>query len=198
MIAIIDYNAGNTASVINALERLAQEYIVTSDLVLLEKADKIILPGVGAAKPAMECLKGKGVDRFLQNTKKPVLGICLGMQLFADFSEEGNVKCLGIIPGTVKRFGREVKVPQMGWNRVIVGTSRDVSLRLLRDIPDNSYFYFVNSYYLPVSDYTIGVTNYGVPFSSIIQKDNFYGVQFHPEKSGDVGLQLLSNFCELC
>ena len=181
MIAIIDYNSGNTASVANALRRLGQRYEITGDPELVARADKIIFPGVGAAKAAMKELKKRGLDKLLRRTKTPVLGICLGLQLLAEFSEEDNTKCLGIIPGRVKRFSDDLKVPQIGWNRV-----------------GKDYFYFVHSYYLPVGHYTLATATYGVPFSAIIQKDNFYATQFHPEKSGEAGLQILRNFCTSC
>ena len=178
MIAIINYNAGNTASVANALDRLGQRYKITGDLEEIARADKIIFPGVGAAGPAMETLKKRGIDRVLRKTKTPVLGICLGLQLLAEFSEEGDTPCLGIIPGRVRRFGDDLKVPQIGWNRV-----------------GKDYFYFIHSYYLPVGPFTIATTEYGVPFSAIVRKNNFLAAQFHPEKSGEAGLKFLSNFC---
>ena len=198
MIAVIDYNAGNTASVCNALERIGQEFVVTFDASEILGADRVIFPGVGNAKAAMKDLKEKGLNRIISEIKVPFLGICLGLQLLARFSEEGQTNCLGIIDAEVKKFKSpqltRLKVPQIGWNEVmqIKGSP------LLVGIPDDSYFYFVNSYYLPLIKETVGKSQYGVSFSSIIRKKNFYATQFHPEKSGEMGLKLLNNFCELC
>jgi len=198
MIAVIDYNAGNTAFVCNALERIGQEFVVTFDASEILGADRVIFPGVGNAKAAMKDLKEKGLNRIISEIKVPFLGICLGLQLLARFSEEGQTNCLGIIDAEVKKFKSpqltRLKVPQIGWNEVmqIKGSP------LLVGIPDDSYFYFVNSYYLPLIKETVGKSQYGVSFSSIIRKKNFYATQFHPEKSGEMGLKLLNNFCELC
>ncbi|MBI2638381.1 imidazole glycerol phosphate synthase subunit HisH [Candidatus Peregrinibacteria bacterium] len=196
MIAIIDYGAGNLKSVCNALEKLGQRYKVVFKPQELRSAKKVILPGVGAAGNAMEMLSKSGFKKSIPRLKIPFLGICLGMQLLADFSEEDDVPCLSIIPGQVKKFlSRALKVPQIGWNKVKFVKSSP----LTEKIRNESYFYFVNSYYFdsPRKN-VIGKTNYGLPFASIIQKNNFYAVQFHPEKSGPIGLQLLRNFCKLC
>ncbi|MBU0577505.1 imidazole glycerol phosphate synthase subunit HisH [Patescibacteria group bacterium] len=194
MISIIDYNAGNIASVTNVLKRLACDYIITSNPDEIRKADKIIFPGVGRAKPAMEELKKRSLIKVVQNAKQPFLGICLGLQLLADFSEEDSTKCLGIIPEAIKRFSNNLKVPQIGWNKV----SFTKSSPLTDGIPDNEYFYFVNSYYMPINEFTVGETKYGISFSSVIQKDNFYATQFHPEKSGKIGEKIIRNFIEKC
>jgi glutamine amidotransferase len=193
-IAIIDYGAGNLQSVANALAALGRPFEIVDNLGKLLAFDKVILPGVGAAGSAMEKLRQNGFARALPKLKVPTLGICLGMQLFAEFSEEGNVKCLCVIPGRVKRFQTALKVPHMGWNRVEMVKK----LPLTAGIPNNSFFYFVHSYYLDTDEsYIIGKTAYDVNFPSIAQKGNFYATQFHPEKSGKWGMKLLSNFCEL-
>jgi len=193
MIAIINYNSGNIASVCNALERIGQKFVVTSNASVILSADGVIFPGVGSANAAMKDLCEKGLDNVVREVKVPFLGICLGLQLLSEFSEEGDTKCLGIIDGNVEKFEDTVKVPQIGWNKVW-----GVENSLMDGIEDGSYFYFVNSYYLPVSDYILGKTFYGLEFSSVIQKNNFYATQFHPEKSGKAGEKLLSNFCKLC
>ncbi len=193
MIAIINYNSGNIASVCNALDRIGQEFVVTSDASVILGAGGVIFPGVGSANAAMKDLCEKGLDSVICKIKVPFLGICLGLQLMGEFSEERDTKCLGIINEKVKKFEDTVKVPQIGWNKVW-----GVENSLMDGIEDGSYFYFVNSYYLPLSDYTLGKTLYFLEFSSVIQKDNFYATQFHPEKSGKAGEKLLSNFCKLC
>ncbi len=191
MITIIDYQAGNLRSVTNALDRLDAAYEITDDPVVVIRAEKVIFPGVGAAGPAMQVLRERGLDEALRNLKVPVLGICLGLQLLFEESEEGKVSCLGIIPGRVQRL-KNPKVPQIGWNLV-----KWAQFDLSGGIPDQSYFYFVNSFVAPLCEATTGVSFYGEMFSSVVQKDNFYGVQFHPEKSSEMGLKLLSNFLEL-
>lgn len=194
-IAIIDYGASNIQSVCNALKKLGIGYQVVTKPAELLGFDKVIMPGVGAAGSAMEQLKKQGFITSLLELKKPFLGICLGLQLLAEFSEESSVACLGIVPGKVKPLPTDQKSPQIGWNRV---NSTQASL-LMDGIPNNSYFYFVNSYYFDVSiEFVIAKTNYGISFPSVIQKDNFYATQFHPEKSGEIGLKLLRNFCEKC
>jgi len=191
MIALIDYDAGNTCSVMNALKRVEAEFVLTDDIDVIENADKVIFPGVGHAKSAMEALRKKSLDIVIRNLKQPVLGICVGMQLMCESSEEGDTNCLGIIPGRVKKFdARGVKVPHMGWNQ-LSQTKDDV---IWKGIKDEEHFYFVHSYYVPDSEYKIGACNYDLKFSAAIKKDNFWGVQFHAEKSGDVGEQLLKNF----
>lgn len=199
-IAIIDYKSGNIASVANSLDLLGIDYKVTADPNEIREADKAILPGVGRAAPAMEELKRQGLDTTITNMKVPFLGICLGMQLLLPFSEEDSTPCLGIADGRVKRFpvdenpGSARKVPHIGWNAVYQ-TQGDP---LFQDIPDGSFFYFANSYYVDTNDrFVLGKTIYGEEFVSILKKDNFYGVQFHPEKSGPVGLKMLCNFCQI-
>ncbi len=193
-IAIIDYGASNLQSVINALNTLGKSFEIISDPKKITDFDKIILPGVGAAGSAMKKLKESGFAEKLPKLKVPTLGICLGLQLFSDFSEEGNTKCLYIVSGKVKKFQTELKVPHMGWNRVDLVKESPLTMH----IPNNSFFYFVHSYYLITEDrFVIGKTTYDINFPAIIQKDNFYAVQFHPEKSGEWGLKLLANFCDL-
>ena len=195
-IAIIDYNAGNIASVANALERFGLEYVITRDAKEILSADKVIFPGQGRAKPAMEFLRSAGLVDVIRNVKKPFLGICLGMQLLFESSEEDDAKCLGIIPGRVRKFqDAGMKIPQIGWN-TITATRYD---KLFKDVPDTLFAYFANSYYAEsLKPFTIAASTYGnAPFASVVNKDNFYGTQFHPEKSGLLGVQILRNFCEL-
>ena len=193
-IAIIDYGASNLQSVANALKTLGRSYEIINEPKKLVGFDKVILPGVGAANSAMEKLKESGFAEILPKLKVPTLGVCLGLQLFADFSSEGNTKCLSIVSGEVKKFKTELKVPHMGWNKVEFIKKSP----LISGIPNNSFFYFVHSYYLETEDeFVIGKTAYGINFPAIIQKNNFYAVQFHPEKSGEWGLKLLANFCDL-
>lgn len=191
MIAIINYEAGNLASVSNALERLDEPYVITDKQNELDKADGVIFPGVGHAKPAMESLKKNNLDQWLREATKPVLGICLGMQLLFESSEEGDAKGLGIIPGRLRKFDSSVdKVPHMGWNRF----KETHAHPLLDSLSNEQYFYFVHSYFAPMSDYTIASCDYIEDFSAVVCKDNFMGVQFHPEKSGNAGSLLLQNF----
>ncbi len=194
-IAIIDYGASNLQSVANALTSLGKSFEIVNKPESLAAFDKVILPGVGAAGSAMEKLIGSGFAKVLPKLKVPTLGICLGMQLMAEFSEEDNTECLSIIPGRVVRFQTDLKVPHMGWNKVeLIKESK-----LTTEIPTGSFFYFVHSYYLATDlKYVIGQTAYDVDFAAIAQKDNFYATQFHPEKSGQWGMKLLSNFCDLC
>lgn len=195
MIAIINYEAGNLASVSNALERLNEDFIVTDKTEQLEEADAVIFPGVGHALPTMESLKKNGLDSFLQHTEKPVLGICLGMQLLFESSEEGGeTEGLGIIPGKLKKFdASQAKVPHMGWN-----TFTDVhETPLLKGITSSQFFYYVHSFYAPVNKYTLASCHYINDFSAVVGKDNILGVQFHPEKSSDAGSLLLQNFIGL-
>ncbi len=199
MIAIIDYGIGNLASIQNALDRLKIASMITNKPDEIRKANGLILPGVGAAQEGMKNLKKRNLDRLLIGeivSRKPFLGICLGMQLLFDKSEEGDVKCLGVLKGTVKKFKKERKVPQIGWNRVITMNQEPRTKNLFKNIPDKSYFYFVNSYYCEPKDRSviIGETDYGEKFASIIIKNNIVATQFHPEKSGAVGQQLLSNW----
>lgn len=196
MIAIINYGAGNIKSVCNALEKLEQSYKAVSNLGELACAKKVILPGVGAAGSAMQSLLEAGFIEAIPRLTVPVLGICLGLQLLADFSEENNVECLSVISGRVRKFpGQELKIPQIGWNKVAFKKRSP----FLDGIPSGNYFYFVNSYYLDAAEEDVlGETDYGVSFASIVRKSNFYATQFHPEKSGEIGLKLLRNFCEKC
>jgi glutamine amidotransferase len=194
-IAVIDYGASNLQSVANALKLLGKSFEIVSEPEQLSNFDKIILPGVGAAGSAMEKLKSAGFAEVLPKLKIPTLGICLGLQLFADSSEEDKTKCLSIFPGQVKKFNTLLKVPHMGWNKVeLIKESA-----LTSGIPDNSFFYFVHSYYLETSrDFVTGQTTYGINFPAIVEKGNFFATQFHPEKSGKWGMKILNNFCELC
>lgn len=192
MIAIIDYNAGNIFSVKHAFKRLGSEVIVTSDKAVIRKADKIIFPGVGEAASTMNHLRETGIDQLIVNLTQPILGICLGMQLMCNHSEEGDADCLHIFDANVKRFQpleHQDKIPHMGWNTITRLKSNifDVSL-------ENQYVYFVHSYYVSMCDHTVAVTDYIHPFSAALQKDNFYATQFHPEKSGSIGEQILTNF----
>lgn len=194
MIAIIKYKAGNTASVANALERLEARYFFAETPEELESARAVIFPGVGHAGAAMESLKEKGVDEWLKNTKKPVLGICVGMQLMYENSSEGDTAGLGIIPGSLKKFDEsKAKVPHMGWNKLKSTGQHPI----LKNLIEKNYLYFVHSYYAPVSEHTLATCNYINDFSAIVAKDNFIGVQFHPEKSGSVGSMILQNFLDL-
>lgn len=195
MIAIIDYGAGNIASVKNALDRLGVASVVTAKPAEILAADGVIFPGQGRAGAAMRELKRTGIDQVIPRVTKPFLGICLGMQLLAEFSEEDSTSCLGVIPGRCRKFSATVKTPQLGWNKVKFG--RDAPLA--KGIKSGEYFYFVHSYYFDAGQaYVIGATDYGFEFASMLQKDNFFAVQFHPEKSGPAGKQLLKNFCEVC
>lgn len=194
-VAIIKYNAGNIYSVDYALKRLGVTPIITADPELLRKADKVIFPGQGEAVTTMDYLRAHRLDEVIKALKQPVLGICLGMQLLCEHSEEGNTDCLGIIPTVVKRFQptqHADKVPHMGWN-----TLRAVNSELFAGDLENQFVYFVHSYYVPVNDYTAATTDYILPFSASLHKDNFYATQFHPEKSGSVGVQILKNFLQL-
>ncbi len=195
MIALIDYGAGNLKSVANALDDFNVEYIVTNKSDEIISADKIIFPGVGEAGSAMSKLNEQSIIESIKFTEKPLLGICLGMQLLATFSEEGNTKCLDVVQTVVKQFdSTQVKVPHMGWNQVEYKNRNN----LFTNIESGENFYFANSFYVPVTEYTIASTNYGIIFSAALKKNNFYGVQFHPEKSGHAGLHLLKNFIDLC
>ncbi len=196
MIAIIDYNSGNIASLENALRRLEIPFVLTSDPDEILRAERVIFPGVGRAGAAMEELRKKNLLSVIPRIRAPFLGICLGLQLLFDSSEEDDVKCLGIISGEVKRFPRrrKLKVPHIGWNQVFADSPDNP---LFAGIPDGSDFYFVNSYYAPLQKNTTAITKYGIGFSSAVQLRNFSGVQFHPEKSGDSGLSLLRNFCTM-
>ena len=192
MIAIIDYDAGNVKSVQNALKKLGFEAVITSDIETIENADKVIFPGVGEASSAMKKLQERGLDAVIPNLKQPVLGICLGMQLMCNASEEGNTKALGIFDCEVKLFLNSDIVPHMGWNNV-----SEMKGKLLENISDTDNFYFVHSYYAEIGENTSSVCDYIKNFSATLEKDNFFAAQFHPEKSGDAGFKLLENFLNL-
>ena len=191
-LAIIDYGAGNVQSVLFALERLGFEGIVTNDWNTIKTADKVIFPGVGEASSAMKMLQESGLDVLIPTLKQPVLGICLGMQLMCKHSDEGNTNGLGIFDVNVVKFSKEVKVPQMGWNTIY-----NLKSLLFTGIKENEFMYLVHSFYAPLSENTIAITNYEQEYSTALQRDNFFGVQFHPEKSGVFGEQILNNFLNL-
>lgn len=192
--AIIDYNAGNVRSVLFAMERLGVPAILTDDPEKIKAADKVIFPGVGEASTTMAYLKEKQFDRLIKDLKQPVLGICLGMQLLCQYSEENDTPCMGIIPQDVVLFQPKdgEKVPHMGWNSIY-----DLKSPIFNEELEAKYVYFVHSYYAQLGPYTIATCNYVQPFSAAVQKDNFYATQFHPEKSGGVGEQILLNFLNL-
>jgi len=193
MIVIIDYGAGNTRSVMNALDRLGSVYELTDNPSRILAADKVIFPGVGHANHAMNSLNQRNLIDVIGVVKQPLLGICVGMQLLFDSSEEGNTQCLGIIEGTVSKFNEDkVIVPQMGWN-----TNTMSNNNLFDGLQEKAYFYSVHSYKVDVSDYTIATSFYETEYSSAVQFNNFYGVQFHPEKSSKQGQLILKNFLEL-
>jgi glutamine amidotransferase len=191
-IAIINYGAGNIQSILFAIERLGYTAVLTNNPDEIQQADKVIFPGVGEASYAMQKLKESGLDSLIPTLIQPVLGICLGMQLMCHHSEEGNTVGLGIFDANVIRFSNNVKVPQMGWNQIY-----NLKSPLFQGINDNEYMYLVHSYYVPNCKEAIATTNYDVEYASALQKNNFYGTQFHPEKSGDVGEQILANFLKL-
>lgn len=194
-IAIVKYNAGNIRSVINALSRLGVEPLLTDDPVLLRNADKVLLPGQGEARNAMDYLRQHGLDDVITSLRQPVLGICIGQQLLCSHSQEGDTDCLGIFPQHVLRFQpqrHEDKVPQMGWNSI-----HDLKTELFHGIDDGEFIYNVHSYYVPVCQDTIATCDYILPYSAALHRDNFYSTQFHPEKSGSVGERILKNFLEL-
>jgi len=192
MIAIIKYNAGNIKSVQNALLRLGHEGIITDDPQTIINADKVIFPGVGEAGSAMKYLRKKGLDQLIVNLKQPVLGICLGLQLLCDETEEGQTKCLGVFENKVKRFKDLDIVPHMGWNNFI-----DVKGQLFNNLAVEDDVYFVHGYYAELSAQTTAICDYINPFSAALEKNNFYATQFHPEKSADIGERILCNFLEL-
>jgi glutamine amidotransferase len=193
-IAIVKYNAGNIYSVVNALRRMGVEPLLTDDAEQLRKADGVLFPGQGEARGAMEYLKARGLDEVIKSLKQPVFGICVGQQLLCKHSEEGDTECIGVFDAEVKRFQpqkHEEKVPCMGWNRLY-----DTKSALMNGLEDQ-YVYFVHSFYVPLCSETIATADYILPYSAALHKDNFYATQFHPEKSGDAGEQILKNFLEI-
>lgn len=193
MIAILKYNAGNSTSVKNAVERLGFSCSITNDHDILKNASKVIVPGVGAANTAMSFLKETGLDQLIVALSQPVLGICLGQQLFCTYSEEGDTDCLGIFNTQVKKFPPHKQVPHMGWNTIAMQPSHP----LFENVAELEDVYFVHSYYCELSNYTIASCKYICTFSAAMQKDNFYATQFHPEKSASVGAKILNNFLQL-
>ena len=193
-VAIVKYNAGNVYSVVNALKRLGIEPLLTDNAEELMKADRVLFPGQGEASGAMEYLKARRLDEVIRSLKQPVLGICIGQQLLCRHSEEGNTDCIGVFDAEVRRFQpqrHEDKVPCMGWNRLY-----DTKSPLMQGI-EGEYVYFVHSYYVPVCNETIATADYILPYSAAMHKDNFYTCQFHPEKSGRVGEQIIKNFLSI-
>ena len=195
VLTIIKYNAGNIRSVLFALERIGLRAEVTDDIDKIHSSDKVIFPGVGEASTAMNYLKERSLDGVIRNLKQPVLGICLGMQLMCRYSEENATDCLGIFNEDVRRYraeGTGLKVPQIGWNNIY-----DLKTDLFAGVKNKSFCYFVHSYYASLGEHTVATTDYVQPYSSALRKDNFFGVQFHPEKSAEVGEQILKNFLTL-
>jgi glutamine amidotransferase len=193
-IAIIKYNAGNVASVMYALDRIGQKYKWTDDPEEINKADKVIFPGVGEASTAMAYLKEKGLDTLIKGLKQPVLATCIGMQLLCKHSEEGNVDCIGVFDVEVKKFqSKDLKIPHVGWNSITEKGENP----LMKGLKAEEFVYFVHSFYAPVNAYTTAVCEYVQPFSAILHKDNFYAAQFHAEISGKAGEQILKNFLAL-
>ncbi len=191
-IVIINYGAGNIQSIKFAIQRLGYEAVLCNDVEEIKSADKVIFPGVGEASSAMSKLEDSTLDKLIPELKQPVLGICLGMQLMCNFSEEGATKGLGIFDVDVVKFSNQVKVPQIGWNQIT-----DLRSSLFKNIAEKEYIYLVHSFYAPLCDATIATAEYEVQFSAALQKNNFYGTQFHPEKSSSVGEQMLKNFLDL-
>lgn len=205
-VAIVKYNAGNVRSVIFALDRIGIEPILTDDPRVLTTADKVIFPGVGEASSTMKYLRDKNLDKIITGLKQPVLGICLGMQLMCKHSEEGDADCMGIFDVPVRKFqtptkerlsridsrDNSQKIPQTGWNNIV-----NLKGKLFERIPENSFMYFVHSYYVELSVHTTATTNYITEYSSALHKNNFYAVQFHPEKSSEAGQKLLENFIKI-
>ena len=201
-VAIVKYNAGNIYSVVNALRRMGIEPLLTDDAEQLQKADRVLFPGQGEARGAMEYLKARRLDEVIHDLKQPVFGICVGQQLLCKHSEEGDVDCIGIFDAEVKRFQpekHEDKVPCMGWNSLDVRCKMDDGRcdELMEGLGENPYVYFVHSFYVPVCEDTIAIADYILPYSASMHKNNFYTCQFHPEKSGKVGERILKNFLEL-
>lgn len=194
MVAIIDYKMGNLRSVKNALSRLGAEYVITDDAEMIRKADRVLLPGVGNAAEAMQNLKNSGLVEVIRSLRQPVLGICVGMQVMCRHSDEGNVDCMGIFDSKVRRFevSEDLKVPHMGWNKI-----GNLESRLFNGINGGDYVYFVHSFYPELCPDTIATSLHGHLFSAALKYENFYGTQFHPEKSGDIGERIIKNFLSL-
>ena len=193
-LAIIKYNAGNIQSVLYAMERLGVEAEVTDNAEKIKSADKVLFPGVGEASSAMQSLKANNLDKVIKDLKQPVFGICVGMQLLCEHSEENDTECLGIVPVKVKKFkspDQTIKVPQIGWNNIY-----HLKSDLFKNIEEGSFIYNVHSYYAEDSEYTIANCNYGIEYAAAVKKDNFYGVQFHTEKSAEIGDKILQNFIQ--
>ncbi|MGB5190496.1 imidazole glycerol phosphate synthase subunit HisH [Robiginitalea sp.] len=191
-LVIVNYGAGNIQSIRFAFKRLGYDLELSADPDRIRKADKVIFPGVGEASSAMRKLQLSGLDRVIPELKQPVLGICLGMQLMCESSEEGQTEGLGIFKTKVIRFPQAMKVPQIGWNGI-----HELKSPLFDGIPENEYIYLVHSFYAPLCDQTIAVSDYGGAYSAALENDNFFGVQFHPEKSGKPGARILSNFLKI-
>ncbi len=191
-IVIINYGAGNIQSIKFAINRLGYEAVLSHDASEIQQSDKVIFPGVGEASSAMKKLKDSGLDKVIPELKQPVLGICLGMQLMCNSSEEGNTQGLGIFDVEVVRFSEKVKVPQIGWNQI-----SNLKSELFKSIAEKEHIYLVHSFYAPICNETIAESEYDLNYSAALGKDNFYGTQFHPEKSSDVGENILKNFLEL-
>lgn len=194
-VAIVKYNAGNIYSVVNALKRLGVEPVITDDAETLQRADRVLFPGQGNARTTMDYLRSHHLDALIRDLKQPVLGICVGQQLLCRHSEEGNVDCIGVFPAEVRLFkpvSHEQKVPAIGWNAL-----HDLQTPLFANIREDDYVYFVHSYYVPLCESTIATADYITSYSAALHKDNFWATQFHPEKSGKVGAQLIKNFLEI-
>ncbi|NOR27880.1 MAG: imidazole glycerol phosphate synthase subunit HisH [Lutibacter sp.] len=191
-VVIINYGAGNIQSIKFAIQRLGYEAILSDDVDVIKSADKVIFPGVGEASSAMKKLKATGLDVLIPTLKQPVLGICLGMQLMCNYCEEGDTQGLAIFDCDVVKFNNNEKVPQIGWNQI-----ENLKSDLFKGIKEKEYMYLVHSFYVPLNDEAIAITDYGIKYASALQEQNFYGVQFHPEKSSKAGEQILKNFLEL-
>lgn len=189
-VAIVDYGVGNIKSIQHSLDRIGVNHTYTMDKEEIISAEKVVFPGVGDASYAMKQLKNQNLDKLIPNLKQPFLGICLGMQLMCNYSDEGDTSCLGIINTSVKKFNsNNNKIPQIGWNNI-----KNLKTDLFKGITENEFMYFVHTYFVPKSTYTISESSYGLNYSSAINKDNFYGTQFHPEKSGLIGEKIIKNF----